>query len=233
MRSCRFWRHRALVQKCSPTGEAGIRWVELNWLQDGELLGLIGRSRLRAVLAILAPFLAEQDIALPDVSLPDTLYFPALAATFRDHPMKLVAYVPPFIAAGSQGSALSVPLADDSAPPEPDQESRGIAAKVFELLTALDPDKRLRKAPPIKVFNLYYRQRLEPADIARICKCHRSLIFHRLAAIQAKLPWTPQQLRELSPQVEAMHDALTYSQAKDIHRKSAVYGDRGVDGESD
>ncbi len=118
-------------------------------------------------------------------------------------------------------------------PPEPDQEERSIAAKVFELLTALDPDERLRKAPPIKVFNLYYRQRLEPAEVARICKCHRSLIFDRLAAIQNKLPWTPQQLQDLSPQVEAMQHALSDSRAKDIHRKSAVYGDESDDGQSD
>ena len=30
----------------------------------------------------------------------------------------------------------------------------------LKLLTALDPDNRLRKAPPIKVFNLFYRQGL-------------------------------------------------------------------------
>ena len=117
--------------------------------------------------------------------------------------------------------------------PEPDAAERSIAAKVFELLTALDPDNRLRKAPPIKVFNLYYRQRLEPAEIARICKCHRSLIFDRLAAIQNKLPWTPQQLQDLSPQVEAMQRALIDSRAKDIHRKSAVYGGESDDAESD
>jgi len=118
-------------------------------------------------------------------------------------------------------------------PSEPDEPILSLAAKVFELLTALDPDNRLRKAPPIKVFNLYYRQRLEPAQVARICKCHRSLIFDRLAAIQNKLPWTPQQLQDLSPQVEAMQHALSDSRAKDIHRKSAVYGDEADDGESD
>jgi hypothetical protein len=117
-------------------------------------------------------------------------------------------------------------------PSQPDEPNLGLAAKVFELLTALDPDSRLRKAPPITVFNLYYRQRLQPAEIARICKCHRSLIFDRLAAIQNKLPWTPQQLHELSPQVEAMQDALTDSRARDIHRKSGIYGDDYDDGES-
>jgi hypothetical protein len=115
----------------------------------------------------------------------------------------------------------------------PDEAGRGFAAKLLALLTALDPDKRLRKAAPVRVFNLYYRQRLEPAEIARRCKCHRSLVFDRLAAIQKALPWTPQQLHELSPHVEALQEALSDSRASGIHRKSAVYGDGVVDGESD
>jgi predicted DNA-binding protein YlxM (UPF0122 family) len=109
--------------------------------------------------------------------------------------------------------------------PEPDQESLSLAAKVLELLTALDPDNRLRKAPPIKVFNLYYRQRLGPAEIARKCNCDRSLIYDRLATIQEKVPWTPEQLQDVAPHVEAMQEALTDSRAEDIYRKGAAYGD--------
>jgi len=74
-------------------------------LQDRELLGRIGRSPLGAVLAILAPFLAEQEIALPDASLPDILYFAALEATFRSQPIKVLAYLPPFLAARSLAQA--------------------------------------------------------------------------------------------------------------------------------
>jgi len=102
-----------------------------------------------------------------------------------------------------------------------------MAAKVFELLTALDPDTGLRKAPLIKVFNLYYRQGLKPAEIARICHCTRSLIFYRLATIRIKVPWSLQQLHEVSPHVEAMQDALTDSRAKGIYREGAVYGGEG------
>ena len=109
-------------------------------------------------------------------------------------------------------------------PPQPDEPNLSLAAKVFELLTALDPGNRLRKAPPIKVFNLYYRQRLGAAEIARKCNCNRSLIYDRLAAIQAKVPWTPQQLQDVSPHVEAMQEALTDSRAKGIYRKGAAYG---------
>ena len=114
---------------------------------------------------------------------------------------------------------------------EPDEQSRSIARKVFELLTTLDPDKRLRKAPLIKVFNLYYRQRLGPAEIARRCECDRSLIFDRLATIRKKVHWSPQQLQEISPHVEAMQEALTDSRAEGIYRKSAAYGDEDGDAE--
>ena len=109
----------------------------------------------------------------------------------------------------------------------------GIAAKVFELLDALDSGKRLRKAPLLRVFNLCYRQGLSPAEIARKCKCHRSLIFQRLAAIRNKLSWTPQQLREVSGHVEAMEDAVRDSRAGRIYRKGAVYGSEDGDGEAD
>jgi hypothetical protein len=87
-------------------------------LQDRELLGRIGRSPLSAVLAILAPFLAEQEIGLPDASLPDILYFAALAATFRSQPIKVLAYLPPFLAARSLAQAKK-PLAGGITPPGP------------------------------------------------------------------------------------------------------------------
>ena len=113
-------------------------------------------------------------------------------------------------------------------PSQPDEPNLSLAVKVFELLTALDPDNRLRKAAPIKVFNLYYRQRLVAAEIARKCDCDRSLIYDRLAAIQEKVPWTPQ-LREVSPHVEAMQQALADSRAEGLFRKGAVYGDEEPD----
>ncbi len=112
---------------------------------------------------------------------------------------------------------------------EPDQEALSVAAKVFELLKALDPDNRLRKAPPIKVFLLRFRQNLSLSQIARACDCGRSLIALRLKTIQQKLPWHPRQLRELSAQVEAMQDAVSDSRARRIYRKGAVYGDEESD----
>jgi hypothetical protein len=113
-------------------------------------------------------------------------------------------------------------------PAEPGPAERGIAAKVFELLTALDPDQRLRKAPPIKVFLLHYREGLSRSQIARECGCDKSLVSLRLKAIKEKLSWEPRQLRELSAQVEAMDEALRNSRARRIYRKGAVYGDEGA-----
>ena len=133
-------------------------------------------------------------------------------------------------------TARRITTAQTTPPPEPaelDLEERGFAAKVLWLLTTLDPKKRLRRAPPIHVFNLYYQQRLEPAEIARICKCDRSLIFRRLASIRESLPWSPEQLHEVSPHVEAMEDALTDDRAEHIDHEHAPYGDEDSDREAD
>jgi hypothetical protein len=116
--------------------------------------------------------------------------------------------------------------------PEPEEPNISLAAKVFELLTALDPDSRLRKAPPIKVFLLRFRQNLSRAEIARTCRCDKSLVGVRLKTIQDKLPWRPQQLRELSAQVEAMQDAVSDSRARRIYRKGAAYGEEDDGGEA-
>jgi hypothetical protein len=107
----------------------------------------------------------------------------------------------------------------------PDQAERSIAAKVFQSLTALDPDNRLRKVPPIKVFLLRFRKNLSRSEIARICHCDKSLVALRLKSIPEKLPWQPQQLRELSAHVEAMQAAVSDPRARSIYRKGAVYGD--------
>jgi hypothetical protein len=116
-------------------------------------------------------------------------------------------------------------------PIEPSRETLSLAGKVFELLTALDAGGRIRKAPPIKVFNLYYRQGLQPGEIARKCGCDPSVVFDRLKAIKKHLPWTPEQLREVSSQVEAMEDAVRDSRAKDIYLKGAFSGDEQRDDE--
>ena len=114
---------------------------------------------------------------------------------------------------------------------EPDQETLTIAAKVFELLGALDPGKRLRKAPPITVFLLRFRRNFSLSQIARACECGKSLVAVRLKAIRKNLPWQPQQLRELSAHVEAVHEAMSDSRARRIYRKAALYGDGEEEGQ--
>ena len=109
----------------------------------------------------------------------------------------------------------------------------GAFRRVFQLLSALDPDNRLRKAPPIKVFLLRFRQNLSLSQIAVTCDCDKSLVALRLKTIQDKLPWQPQQLRELAAQVEAMQDAVSDSRARSIYWKGAVSGDEDAGGESD
>jgi hypothetical protein len=47
-----------------------MRWVELDWLHDAEILGPIGRHPLTAILDLLAPALAQQGVTLPDLRLP-------------------------------------------------------------------------------------------------------------------------------------------------------------------
>jgi plasmid stabilization system protein ParE len=89
--------------------------VELNWLQDAEFLGRLGRDALAVVLERLAPLLAQQGKALPDASLPDVLYFPKLAAVLRAQSIKLAIYLAP--TAGS--AAPSQPAAFADATPLP------------------------------------------------------------------------------------------------------------------
>jgi DNA-directed RNA polymerase specialized sigma24 family protein len=202
-------------------------------LQDAELLGRIGRNPLAAILDLLAPALAEQDISLPDPRLPDTRYFAELAAMLRSQPVKVTVYLPPFLGAGSHALAQEPLPAGATRAPEPAPANLSVTAKVFQLLTALNPDNRLRKAPPIKVFLLRFRQNLSLSQIARTCDCGKSLVALRLQAIRKKLPWQPKQLREMSAQVEAMQDALTDPRARSIYRKGSVYGDEDDGPESD
>jgi hypothetical protein len=106
-----------------------------------------------------------------------------------------------------------------------DEPNLSMAVKVFELLTALDPDKRLRKAPLITVFLLRFRQNRSRSAIADVCGCSESLVAIRLRAIEARLPWHPRQLRELSAHVEAMEDAVSDSRARRIYRRGVVCGE--------
>jgi hypothetical protein len=100
-----------------------VRWVELDWLHDAELLGRLGRQALAAILDLLAPALVRQGIPLPSPSLPDQLYFPELAALFRSQPVKVAVYLAPFIGENSPAQALK-PAAASATRVQPPHQPR-------------------------------------------------------------------------------------------------------------
>ena len=81
------------------------------------------------------------------------------------------------------------------------------------------------------MFNLYYRQGLGAAEIARKCNCDRSLIYDRLAAIQEKIPWTPSGFAKCHRTSKPCRKPLRDSRARRIYRKGAAYGDEEDGGE--
>jgi hypothetical protein len=161
----------------------------------------------------LHPSASAADAPRPGPDIPiiiPTLKLVIAGKQYVTDPISIVAY--------PEGAPRPAALPEDESAPE-DKTQLGIAAKVFQLLTALDPENKIRKAPPIKVFLLRYRQNLDPVEIARRCRCDRSLIFVRLKAIEQKLPWKPHQLRELSSHVEALQATLSDSRARKIYRR--------------
>ena len=89
-----------------------MRWVELDWLHNAEILGRVGRRAVVAILDLLAPVLAEQGIPLPNPGLPDSLYFAELSALFRSQPAILTVHLAPFASASSPGQSRKPVAAD-------------------------------------------------------------------------------------------------------------------------
>jgi hypothetical protein len=99
----------------------------------------------------------------PDISLGPIGPAPAETIPFTLEPITFTSQGITYRTERTTLTATRVTTAQTTSPlqlPEPDEAERSIAAKVFELLTALDPDERLRKAPPIKVFLLRFRKNL-------------------------------------------------------------------------
>src|ERR1035441_1951312 len=69
-RLCSSWLRGAFVHQRSSKFEVAMRWVELDWLHDAEILGRLDRHPLPAILDLLAPALAQQGVTLPDLRLP-------------------------------------------------------------------------------------------------------------------------------------------------------------------
>src|ERR1035437_2727860 len=100
-----------------------MRWVELDWLHDAEILGRVGRQAVVEILDLLAPVLAEQGISLPNPGLPDALYFAELAALFRSQPAILTVHLAPFASGSTPGQALK-PVAASATLVQPAHQPR-------------------------------------------------------------------------------------------------------------
>jgi len=97
------------------------------------------------------------------------------------------------------------------------------ARRLFALIKELsDANTAKRKAPIIEVFRLYCVEGLTAKQIAKQCRCTKSLIVLRLGGIREKLGRDPAELRLMSSHFEKIEDSLSDSRAKQIHRESAL-----------
>jgi hypothetical protein len=97
--------------------------------------------------------------------------------------------------------------------------------KLLELLAALRPSPRQRKAQPLEVFLLYFQHNLGPDAIAAQLNCDRSLIFKRLQAIRKRLSWKPRRIRYLGADPPS---SITHPKALDRYL-DAVEDDDSID----
>lgn len=114
-------------------------------------------------------------------------------------------------------------------PQEPVPEE--VARRAFALVRALDSGElagRHRsplKAPLYTVFRLYCSEGLNVGQIARRCRCTRSLIFARLRTLRKQLGRNPSEFRQYSRHFEEIDRSLSDPRARRIHRKQAIYAD--------
>jgi hypothetical protein len=82
--------------------------------------------------------------------------------------------------------------------------SDDVAREVFDVIRRIELPARDRKAPLVKVFQLYYVDGLTAATVAKKCRCSRRLIVIRLQQLSRKLGRKPSQLRALT-HAQEMH----------------------------
>ena len=99
------------------------------------------------------------------------------------------------------------------------------ARKAFALVKALDAEQPARKASLYTVFRLYCVEGQTVEQVARQCRCARSLVFLRLGALRRKLGRDPRQLRQYSGQFERIEESLVDTRARRIYRKAVAFGD--------
>lgn len=110
--------------------------------------------------------------------------------------------------------------------PEPSEAlEEGAARQAFALVKALDAAQPARKASLYTVFRLYCVEGLTVEQVARQCRCARSLVFLRLGVLRQKLGGDPRQLRQYSSHFERIEDSLAEPRARRINRQRSIYGE--------
>lgn len=95
------------------------------------------------------------------------------------------------------------------------------ARNAFALVRALDAGQPVRKAPLYTVFRLYCVEGLTVEQVAKRCRCARSLIFSRLNALRNKLGASPRQFRQYAGHFERLEESLTDARARHVRRDEA------------
>jgi hypothetical protein len=103
--------------------------------------------------------------------------------------------------------------------------SEGVARQTLALAKSLDSQNRFRKAPLYTVFLLYCQEGLTPDQIARKCRCARSIVFTRLDFLRQKLGGNLAALRQHSDHFERIENSLSDSRARRIYRSGALHGE--------
>ena len=111
------------------------------------------------------------------------------------------------------------------APEASEALEEGAARGAFALVRALDAEQPARKASLYTVFRLYCVEGLTVEQVARQCRCARSLVFLRLRALRRKLGTEPRHLRQYSGYFERIEESLTDTRARRVYRPGAVYGE--------
>ncbi len=107
--------------------------------------------------------------------------------------------------------------------PEPREAlEEGAARQAFALVRALDAAQSLRKASLYMVFRLYCVEGLTVEQVARRCRCARSLVFVRLGELKRKLGTEPRRLRQYSGHFERIEESLSEPRARRVYRQSEV-----------
>jgi DNA-directed RNA polymerase specialized sigma24 family protein len=89
--------------------------------------------------------------------------------------------------------AATFPIVQAVEPPNDNE-----AARVFALLKALESETNYRKAPLVKVFQLFCLEAMTARQVARDCGCSVQLVWRRLREVRDKLGCKPSRLRALA-----------------------------------